>query len=243
MLFRSVELDPTGSGVIALKGPVQIQAGSNVVSSDGNAVGFSNPIAVDSVTSKSTNTNLTLSGNGTGYVTVDDNLVISGNLTVSGTTTTVNSETISLADNIIDLNSNFTSGTPTENSGIRVIRGDDANVQVRWNESTDKWQYTNDGSTYYNIGYVSSLSDLSLTASATELNYVHGVTSDIQTQLDSKFASSSFNSSFDTRLAAKSTSNLTEGTNLYYTDSRARQSVSAGTGITYNNTTGVISTD
>ena len=89
-----VELDPTGSGVIALKGPVQIQAGSNVVSSDGNAVGFSNPIAVDSVTSKSTNTNLTLSGNGTGYVTVDDNLVISGNLTVSGTTTTVNSETI-----------------------------------------------------------------------------------------------------------------------------------------------------
>ena len=75
------------------------------------------------------------------------------------------------------------------------------------------------------------------------MNYVHGVTSDIQTQLDSKFASSSFNSSFDTRLAAKSTSNLTEGTNLYYTDSRARQSVSAGTGITYNNTTGVISTD
>jgi hypothetical protein len=36
------------------------------------------------------------------------------------------------------------------------------------------------------------------------------------------------------------TTNIAEGTNLYYTDARARASVSAGTGISYNNTTGVI---
>jgi hypothetical protein len=36
------------------------------------------------------------------------------------------------------------------------------------------------------------------------------------------------------------TSNITEGTNLYYTDTRARASNSAGTGISYNSTTGVI---
>lgn len=36
------------------------------------------------------------------------------------------------------------------------------------------------------------------------------------------------------------TSNINEGTNLYYTDARARGSVSAGTGISYNSTTGVI---
>ena len=36
------------------------------------------------------------------------------------------------------------------------------------------------------------------------------------------------------------TTNVAEGTNLYYTDARARASVSAGTGISYNNTTGVI---
>jgi hypothetical protein len=36
------------------------------------------------------------------------------------------------------------------------------------------------------------------------------------------------------------TTNVAEGTNLYYTDARARASVSAGTGITYNSTTGVI---
>lgn len=36
------------------------------------------------------------------------------------------------------------------------------------------------------------------------------------------------------------TTSVTEGTNLYYTDTRARSSVSAGTGIGYNSTTGVI---
>ena len=35
-------------------------------------------------------------------------------------------------------------------------------------------------------GTVSSLSDLSVTATADELNYVDGVTSNIQTQLDAK---------------------------------------------------------
>ena len=36
------------------------------------------------------------------------------------------------------------------------------------------------------------------------------------------------------------TSNINEGTNLYYTDARARLSVSGGTGISYNSTSGVI---
>jgi hypothetical protein len=98
-----------------------------------------------------------LSGNGIGKVYINDNAEVSGNfsvignLSVGGTVTTINSETISLADNIIDLNSNFTSGTPSENSGIRVVRGDESNVQVRWNESQDKWQFTNDGSVFFDI--------------------------------------------------------------------------------------------
>ena len=36
------------------------------------------------------------------------------------------------------------------------------------------------------------------------------------------------------------TTNISEGTNLYYTDARARASVSAGTGISYSSATGVI---
>jgi hypothetical protein len=39
------------------------------------------------------------------------------------------------------------------------------------------------------------------------------------------------------------TSNLAEGTNLYYTDARARLALSAGTGISYSTTTGVITND
>ena len=134
-----VELNPTGTGTIQLKGGVQITAGKNVSSSDGNAISFANSIDVDAIESRSTDTNLVLSANGTGVVAVSDSLTVSGNLTVSGTTTTVNSETISLADNIIALNSNFTSGTPTEDTGISVTRGGSAAKTLLWDETNDKW--------------------------------------------------------------------------------------------------------
>ena len=134
-----VELDPTGSGQIELKGPVQVTAGSNISSSDGNAISFSNSIDVDAIESRSTDTNLTISANGTGVVALNDNVTIAGTLTVSGTTTTVNSETINLADNIIVLNSNFTSGSPTEDTGFSVLRGGSATKSFIWDESEDEW--------------------------------------------------------------------------------------------------------
>jgi hypothetical protein len=83
-------------------------------------------------------------------VTIGNDLTVTGDLTVSGTTTTVNTETILLADNIITLNSNAT-GTPSENAGIEIERGDSTNVVLRWNETNDNWELTNDGSTYYDI--------------------------------------------------------------------------------------------
>lgn len=91
-------------------------------------------------------------------VTIGNNLIVSGNLTVSGTTTTVNTETINLADNIITLNSNAT-GTASEDAGIEVERGDDTNVSLVWNEATNRWTFTNDGSTYYNIPTTPELTD------------------------------------------------------------------------------------
>jgi hypothetical protein len=57
---------------------------------------------------------------------------------------------------------------------------------------------------------------------------------------------SSFSSSFDTQLATKTTSNLTEGTNLYYTDERVDDRVSAllvaGSNVTlnYNDSAGTL---
>jgi len=85
-----------------------------------------------------------------GTVTVDDNLTVTGNLTVSGTTTSVNTETVTVDDNIIVLNNNE-AGTPSQNAGIEIERGTSANVLVRWNETSDKWETTNDGTTYGNI--------------------------------------------------------------------------------------------
>jgi len=78
------------------------------------------------------------------------NVTIAGNLTVSGSTTTVSSNTISLGDSIVLLNGDAT-GSASENAGIEVERGDDTNVLLRWNESTDTWQYTENGTDYYNI--------------------------------------------------------------------------------------------
>ena len=83
-------------------------------------------------------------------VTIGNNLIVTGNLTVSGTQTIVNTETIELADKINVLNRNIT-GTPSENAGIEVERGDSSNVALRWNESDDDWEVTTDGSNYYNI--------------------------------------------------------------------------------------------
>jgi len=134
-----IELSPTGTGQVEIKGPMQITASKAISSSDGNAIAFSNSIDVDAIESRSTDTNLTLSANGTGIVTVADALTVTGNLTVSGTTTTVNSETINLADNIIVLNSDFTSGTPSEDTGFSVLRGGSATKSFIWDESEDKW--------------------------------------------------------------------------------------------------------
>ena len=73
----------------------------------------------------------------TSDVTFNDT-VVNGNLTVNGTTTTVNTETLNLADNQIVLNSNET-GTPTQNGGIEIERGTAANKTLVWNEAEDKW--------------------------------------------------------------------------------------------------------
>ena len=162
-----IQFDPIGTGVIAIKGPLQLEAGTNIISSDGNAVHFANPIATDSLTTHSANTDLTITANGTGTVKVNDDVSISGNLTVTGTTTYINTETVQIYDNIIDLNSNFTTGSPTENAGVRVLRGDEASVVIRWNESTDKWQYTLDGTNYVDIVGTTSIGATALGNAAT----------------------------------------------------------------------------
>jgi len=82
---------------------------------------------------------LTLVAGGTTGLTVSaTTTTVAGNLVVSGTTTSINTETISLADNTIVLNSNE-SGTPSQNGGIEIERGTSTNKSLLWDETNDKW--------------------------------------------------------------------------------------------------------
>ena len=78
-------------------------------------------------------------------------LTVTGDFTVNGTITTVNTEEVTIADNNIRLNGNFLTGIPSENAGISVRRGGFADVALQWNEGTDKWEVTTDGSVYSNL--------------------------------------------------------------------------------------------
>ena len=69
------------------------------------------------------------------------NLVVSGDLTVSGTTTTVNSNEVNIGDAMILLNSDIDASTPpSEDAGIEVKRGTQANKKFYWDETNDRWR-------------------------------------------------------------------------------------------------------
>ena len=70
-------------------------------------------------------------GTGAGTIT------IAGNLTVTGTTTTVNTEEIKLADNNILINAgNAGAGA---DGGITIDRGSENDVKLHWNEAKSQW--------------------------------------------------------------------------------------------------------
>jgi hypothetical protein len=106
-----------------------------------------------------TSTVKNLSGN---YIINSTLVTINGNLVVTGNTTSINSTDLIVNDNIITLNGNVT-GVPVLNAAISVNRGSSANVQLRWNESFDKWQLTNNGSTFGNIATTGNIDLTGLT--------------------------------------------------------------------------------
>ena len=73
-------------------------------------------------------------------------------MTIIGQTIYANTTTALIADNVLTLNAAINQASaPTVNAGIEVDRGSSANVSLLWNESSDKWTFTNDGTTYYDI--------------------------------------------------------------------------------------------
>ena len=140
------------TGVITYTGPSATEVRAHF--SEGTGVSITNgEIAIGqavATTSDVTFNDVTVDGTLNSDDITATTVTIAGNLTVTGTTTNVNTETINLADNIILLNSNLDGSTaPTQDSGIEVNRGSSDNVKLYWDESADRWtQRTGTGTEY-----------------------------------------------------------------------------------------------
>jgi hypothetical protein len=113
-------------------------------------------------------------------VEITGNLQVGGNLNVIGTVNSVNTTQINIEDNKVKLNSNFT-GAPTTDAGITVERGSETDVEILWNETSDKWTLTNNGTDYHVITrkYAETLG-----ASATSYTITHNLgTTDVAVQI------------------------------------------------------------
>jgi len=89
--------------------------------------------------------------------TLTGNLIVGGNLTVNGTTTTLNTQTVEVEDNILQLNT--TQGSPdtatATTSGISIYRGDGVTqASFIFDDADDTWDLTN------NLVVTSSASDI-----------------------------------------------------------------------------------
>jgi hypothetical protein len=77
---------------------------------------------------------------------------IYGDLIVTGNQSVVSETSLAISDNEILLNEGEGgAGVTLGTANVTVDRGSLANTGLRWNESTDKWQLTNDGTNWYDI--------------------------------------------------------------------------------------------
>jgi hypothetical protein len=160
------------------------------------------------------NTALSLS---TGAATINGNLTITGDLIITGGGIEIKEL---IDDTVAALITNGTGITWTYNDGANTLTGN----------FTGTTSVVPEGSNLY---YTQGRFDSAFAAKSTT-NLAEGT--------NLYFTEARGNANFATNLAASDTDDLSEGsTNLYYTNTRARTalSVTAGTGLSYDNTTGV----
>ena len=169
---------------------------------------------------------------------------IEGNLEVSGTTTTISSETVTFDDNILLLNSNET-GTPSQDGGIEIERGTSTNKLLTWSESTDKWTVgaesfvaaTFEGaltgnSTGTHTGAVSGNVTSTGTSTFTTIDInggnIDGTTIGATTPAAGTFSTITGDGTAITNVLENyTTTNLTEGTKLFFTNERVDDRIDA----------------
>ena len=171
-----------GNGIVANSTAVSVGAGSGVAVNSSTV----RVLANNGITSNATGTYVKpgtgVSVNSSGVhigqsVGTTDNVTfndvnVSGNLTISGTETTVSTATLSVTDAIITVAKDQT-GTPSVDAGLEVERGDSANALFYWDESTDKWTHKLAGGTEY--AFHTKANDIAL-GTDTSGNYVDNVT-------------------------------------------------------------------
>ena len=120
-------------------------------------------------------------------IQVSNGVTILGDLDVSGVINQISLEQLLIEDNEIILNSNYNSNTePTDDAAITVNRGPNTSshkdVKILWNEGSNIWTFTNDGSTYYNLLGIQSITDGDgLTDSGTATDPIFNVDPDTTT--------------------------------------------------------------
>jgi hypothetical protein len=137
-----------------------------------NIQGTANEVTVSPTSGEGTTVTIGLPDD----VTITNNLLVGGNLNVTGTINSVNTTQVNIVDNKINLNTDFI-GIPLADAGIRVERGDGADVEILWNETSDNWTLTNNGTNYHAIArkYAENLANPS---TLTALVVTHNLGSD-----------------------------------------------------------------
>ena len=96
--------------------------------------------AASTITGTATNGDITVTPNGNGTVQISSAMTVAGNLTVNGTTTTIDSTTLTIEDPLIQLAKNNSGGAAnTFDQGLFFNRGSDTNVSFIWDESADQF--------------------------------------------------------------------------------------------------------
>ena len=120
-------------GTITLSTPQNIHTGANPTFAGGTLGNVKVGVTADGEIDTSTG-NLTIDSAG-GTITLDDHVIISGNLTVSGTETKVNSTTLEVGDNIIELNAGANDG----GLYVKETSGGAATGSLLYDVSANRW--------------------------------------------------------------------------------------------------------
>tara|TARA_B100000073_G_scaffold261395_1_gene221073 strand:+ start:570 stop:1769 length:1200 start_codon:yes stop_codon:yes gene_type:complete len=118
------------TGVITYTGPSASEVRAHITAGTGVSIS-SGEVSIGQAVA--TSSNVTFAD-----VAATGNLTVTGNLDVNGTTTTLDTTNSTIADRLIELG-NGTSGTPANDMGIVLERGDSDNAFIGWDESADKF--------------------------------------------------------------------------------------------------------